>query len=201
MYYNPTLSLSILESHGATQAFFATVLPMLTKCRRVHECKVAIVALLSLLAMDPQSVPPALRNGYPHLFGALLTQLKALPKLVAQRKELHRVFDEGLDDLDDDVNAALDEFDDDADVQEDDNDYLQLLAEEANRVRAQVHIADGDAPADDGIGSADDLEDDFDDDDLVYESPLESVPVYEPFRAVIRQLQTCLLYTSPSPRD
>ena len=190
MYYNPTLSLSILESHGATQAFFATVLPMLTKCRRVHECKVAIVALLSLLAMDPQSVPPALRNGYPHLFGALLTQLKALPKLVAQRKELHKVFDEGLDDLDDDVNAALDEFDDDADVQEDDNDYLQLLAEEANRVRAQVHIADGDAPADDGIGSADDLEDDFDDDDLVYESPLESVPVYEPFRAVIRQLQT-----------
>lgn len=190
MYYNPTLSLSILESHGATQAFFATVLPMLTKCRRVHECKVAIVALLSLLAMDPQSVPAALRNGYPHLFGALLTQLKALPKLVAQRKELHKVFDEGLDDLDDDVNAALDEFDDDADVQEDDNDYLQLLAEEANRVRAQVHIADGDAPADDGIGSADDLEDDFDDDDLVYESPLESVPVYEPFRAVIRQLQT-----------
>lgn len=100
------------------------------------------------------------------------------------------MFDEGLDDLDDDVTAALDEFDDDADVQEDDNDYLQLLAEEANRVRAQVHIADGDAPADDGIGSADDLEDDFDDDDLVYESPLESVPVYEPFRAVIRQLQT-----------
>ncbi len=92
--------------------------------------------------------------------------------------------------MDDDVNAALDEFDDEADVQEDDNDYLQLLAEEANRVRAQVHIADGDAPADDGIGSADDLEDDFDDDDLVYESPLESVPVYEPFRAVIRQLQT-----------
>ena len=66
----------------------------------------------------------------------------------------------------------------------------KLLAEEANRVRAQVHIADGDAPADDGIGSADDLEDDFDDDDLVYESPLESVPVYEPFSAVIRQLQT-----------
>lgn len=198
IYYNPQMALGVLESNGATHAFFSAALPMLSKCRRVHECKVAIVALLSLVAMDPQTLPASLSAGYPHLFSALLTQLKLLPKLVAQRKELHKVLDEGLDDADDDVTDALDEFDDDADVQEDDStcaksnpisdDYLQLLADEAKRLRSQVSSVDGDVN-EAGI-SADDLEDDFDDDDLVYESPLEGVPVYEPFRTVIEQLRT-----------
>lgn len=185
IYYNPTLALQVLESQGATAGFFSEALPMLTKFRRVHECKVAIVSLLSLLSLDPASIPEAMKSGYPHLFQALLTQLKVLPKLVSQRQELHKALDEGFEPEDDD--GVLDEFDDDADVQEDDNDYLELLAQEAARLRARVASIDGGADNDDD----DEVDlDDFDDDDVVYESPLEHVPVYEPFRTVVTQLRT-----------
>ena len=174
IYYNPTLAVGVLESQGATNAFFTMALPMLTKCRRVHECKVAIVALLSLMAMDPQTLPPTLTAGYPHLLNALLTQLKLLPKLVAQRSELHKVLDESLEGQDDDLEneGALDEFDDDADVQEDDStyqrhsrssdDYLEILNQEAARLRSRVASIDGDDAAAGDDDDADDFLDDFD---------------------------------------
>ena len=82
--------------------------------------------------------------------------------------------------MDDDGDLA--EFDDDADVEEDDNDYLELLAQEAARLRTRVSAVD----------DGEDLDelDDLDDDEIGYESPLESVPVYEPFRTVVQQLRT-----------
>jgi len=180
VYYNAALALQVLESHGATSAFFSAALPMLSKCRRVHECKVTVVALLSLLSLDPAAVPEALQAGYPHLLGALVTQLALLPKLVSRRKELSSALDQGFNDLDDDGDLA--EFDDDADVEEDDNDYLELLAQEAARLRTRVSAVD----------DGEDLDelDDLDDDEIGYESPLESVPVYEPFRTVVQQLRT-----------
>lgn len=180
VYYNASLALQVLESHGATHAFFSAALPMLSKCRRVHECKVAIVALLSLLSLDPATVPETLQAGYPHLLGALVTQLALLPKLVAQRKELSKALDQGYDV--DDEDGVLAEFDDDADVEEDDNDYLELLAQEAVRLRTRVSAVD------EG-GDLDDLDDLDDDDEMAYESPLEGVPVYEPFRTVVQQLR------------
>ena len=139
-----------------------------------------VVALLSLLSLDPAAVPEALQAGYPHLLGALVTQLALLPKLVSRRKELSSALDQGFNDLDDDGDLA--EFDDDADVEEDDNDYLELLAQEAARLRTRVSAVD----------DGEDLDelDDLDDDEIGYESPLESVPVYEPFRTVVQQLRT-----------
>ena len=165
-------------------------LPMLTKCRRVHECKVAIVALLSLMAMDPQTLPPTLTAGYPHLLNALLTQLKLLPKLVAQRSELHKVLDESLEGQDDDLEneGALDEFDDDADVQEDDStyqrysrpsdDYLEILNQEAARLRSRVASIDGDDAA---AGDDDDVDDFLDDFDVSARSLVQHLATTFPF--------------------
>lgn len=190
IYYNPTLAVGVLESQGATNAFFTMALPMLTKCRRVHECKVAIVALLSLMAMDPQTLPPTLTAGYPHLLNALLTQLKLLPKLVAQRSELHKVLDESLEGQDDDLEneGALDEFDDDADVQEDDStyqrysrpsdDYLEILNQEAARLRSRVASIDGDDAA---AGDDDDVDDFLDDFDVSARSLVQHLATTFPF--------------------
>ena len=190
IYYNPTLAVGVLESQGATNAFFTMALPMLTKCRRVHECKVAIVALLSLMAMDPQTLPPTLTTGYPHLLNALLTQLKLLPKLVAQRSELHKVLDESLEGQDDDLEneGALDEFDDDADVQEDDStyqrcsrpsdDYLEILNQEAARLRSRVASIDGDDAA---AGDDDDVDDFLDDFDVSARSLVQHLATTFPF--------------------
>ena len=185
LYYNASLALQVLEAHNATAGFFTAAMQMLPKLRKVHECKVSIVALLSLLSLEPAAVPTTLQAGYAHLLGAVVTQLHKLPRLVASRKELQSALDEGFEAADDEFDeTGQDEFDDDADVEEDDNDYLELLAQEATRLRAKVNNLDEGGTLDD-----DEEDDEFDDDDMVYESPLEGVPVFEPFRTVMQQLR------------
>lgn len=187
IYYNPTMALQVLEAHNATNQFFTQTLQKLGKFTRVHECKVTIVSLLSILSLDPNAVPEAVKAGYAHLFSALVTQLKLLPTYVAKRAELQKEFGDGFEDEDGDDFQGNGDFDDDVDVQDDDNEYLELLAQEAAQLRSKIANLNG---------GADEEEDedldllDMDGDDLIYESPLENVPVYEPFRTVMSQLQT-----------
>ncbi|WFD32761.1 Nonsense-mediated mRNA decay protein 5 [Malassezia sp. CBS 17886] len=187
LYYSPTMALQVLETNGATSEFFSVALPLLPKFRRVHECKVAAVALLSVLSLSPDAVPASVRVGFPHLLAGLIVLLRRIPLLVTQRREVQKALDEGFDEEDEnsDEGEAGEEFDDDADVQDDDNEYLELLAEEAARLRTKVANLEGGAVDDD-----EDDEEELDDEDLVYESPLENVPVYGPFRVVMNQLQT-----------
>ena len=187
IYYNPTLALQVLEAHGATAGFFTQALHKLPKFTKVHECKVTIVALLSLLSLDPNAVPEAVKVGYPHLLAALVSQLKLLPKSVAERAEYQKQFDEGIDsDVEEEFEETGD-FDDDVDVHDDENEYLEFLTQEAQRLRSKIANLDqgGDDEDED-----DDAFADLDGDDLIYESPLEPVPVYEPFRTVVNQLKT-----------
>lgn len=185
IYYNPALALQVLEAHGATAAFFTHAVQKLNKFNKVHECKVTIVALLSLLSLDPNTVPEAVKAGYLHLLAALVSQLKRLPSFVAERNEYQKQFDEGIDsDVEEEVDEAGD-FDDDVDVHDDENEYLELLTQEAQKLRSKIANLDEGEDADD-----DDEEFDLDGDDLIYESPLEPVPVYEPFRKVVDQLKT-----------
>ncbi|WFD45065.1 Nonsense-mediated mRNA decay protein 5 [Malassezia psittaci] len=187
IYYNPSLALQVLESHNATADFFTHSMQKLGKFTKVHECKVTIVALLTLLSLDPDSIPETVKHGYAHLFIALVTQLKLLPASVAERNEYQRQFDEGLEsDIEDEFEETGD-YDDDVDVQDDENQYLELLTQEAQKLRSKIAQLDE-------TGSVDDDEDDdaladLDGDDLIYESPLENVPVYEPFRQVVNQLK------------
>ncbi|WFD08591.1 Nonsense-mediated mRNA decay protein 5 [Malassezia vespertilionis] len=188
LYYNPNMALQVLDANGATAEFFTDALQMLPKFKRVHECKVTIVSLLSILSVDPNTLPEAIKAGYAHLLRALTRQLKLLPVLVAQRVEVQRALDEGFDENDEEEAEEENDVDDDADVQDDDNEYLELLIQEAARLRTKVtHIDNGEEEEEE----EDDLElEDIEDDDLIYESPLENVPVYEPFRSVVHQLQT-----------
>lgn len=190
VFYNPALALQVLEAQGATSGFFTVAIQLLPKFRRPHDIKVTIVAFLSILSLAPESLPESVRAGLPHLMRALIVQLKALPTAVAKRAEYQKAFDEAFSDGEFDEGAE-EEFDDDADVQDDDNEYLELLAQEAAKLRSRVAQVDGgdEAGDDDDFDVADDEDDDFDDDDLVYESPLEGVPVYEPFRVIVHKLQ------------
>lgn len=190
IFYNPMLALQVLESQGATNAFFTSAIQLLPKFKRPHDCKVSIVAFLSVLSLPTESLPDTVRAGLQHVMRALIVQLKLLPSAVAKRKEVQRVLDEALEDSGDYDEGAEEEFDDDADVQDDDNEYLEILAQEAARLRSRVSKIDGGEDDDDLDGEiVNDDDDDLDDDDLVYESPLDGVPVYEPFRVVVQKLQ------------
>ncbi|WFD01157.1 Nonsense-mediated mRNA decay protein 5 [Malassezia yamatoensis] len=188
IYYNPSLALQLLESHNATADFFTHSMQKLGKFTKVHECKVTIVALLSLLSLGPDSMPESVKHGYAHLFTALVTQLKLLPASVSERNEYQRQFDEGLEsDIEDEFEDTGD-YDDDVDVQDDENQYLELLTQEAQKLRSKIAQLDETGSVDDD--DDDDALADLDGDDLIYESPLENVAVYEPFRQVVNQLKT-----------
>lgn len=117
IYYNPVLVLQVLESQSATGPFFAVAMQLLPKYKRVHEKKVAVVALLSLLALPADSLPKSVQEGLPQLMGALISQLDTLPDAIAKRKELEAAFASFEDSVDlesgDESTEFVDENDDD----------------------------------------------------------------------------------------
>ena len=50
---------------------------------RVHDKKLSILALCSLLGLAPEVVPEPLRNGWPGIVGGVLRIFKDLPKAIA----------------------------------------------------------------------------------------------------------------------
>ena len=50
---------------------------------RVHDKKLSVLALCSLLEIAPGNVPESLRSGWPGIVGGVLRILKDLPKAIA----------------------------------------------------------------------------------------------------------------------
>lgn len=95
LYYSISLSLQVLESSGATTAFFTVALQSLDKLTRVHEKKVAIVAFLSILNSDPNSLPESIKAGLPQLMVGLIQVLKSLPDAMKKRRDATDAFESG----------------------------------------------------------------------------------------------------------
>ena len=72
IFYNPMLALQVLESQGATNAFFTSAIQLLPKFKRPHDCKVSIVAFLSVLSLPTESLPDTVRAGLQHVMRALI---------------------------------------------------------------------------------------------------------------------------------
>lgn len=194
--YNAGLALQSLEAAGATQAFFTYALgQVVPKLTRVHEKKVVAVALMSILSLDAGTLPAAVKAGEAQILQALLTDLQSIPDAIKRQRELESAFedeDEDEDDEGDISGAAVNENEDEDDIQDEDNEYLELLAREGARLRAKAAIAEGDATAAE-IGEyeeAYDFDDEDDEEELVYESPLDDVPVFENFRQLMGHLQS-----------
>ncbi|CAO1614377.1 unnamed protein product [Parajaminaea phylloscopi] len=205
LVYNAELALHTLEAAGATQSFFTYALGhIVPKLKRVHEKKVVAIALMSILALDANTLPAAVKAGEAQVLEVLLNNLQSIPDAIKSQRELEAAFEDDDDDDDDDLEgdisgSAVNDEDDDADIHDEDNEYLELLAREGARLRAKAAAtAAGDASllssgADQEASfQEDDIDDDDDDDEetLVYESPLDDVPVFENFRQLVGQLQT-----------
>jgi hypothetical protein len=172
--FNTVETLQILESSQDTAAFFAVALQLLPRYTRVHDKKVIATAFMSILSLEPSQTPPSVQEGYGALVVGLLQSLVDLPKAVQKAKEEQDAFENLDDDEGGDTSGAYSVEDDgkdaDGDVVDEENEYLELLAAEGARLRAQM---DGNTSAnlDDSLnddGHEDD--DDDDDDDTVFVS-------------------------------
>ncbi|KAF9202029.1 hypothetical protein BGZ49_007782 [Haplosporangium sp. Z 27] len=192
LYYNPSVTLRFLEENGWTQLFLTVWFNNLEKLSRVHDKKLSIVALCSILSVPVEQLPPALQSGWPQVLNGILSNFEGLPVAQAKRKDMEKRFNIGSDDEDDDeegqaaLEAALagdddgveeEWVDDEEDVFDEGNEYLEYLAHQASTSRP----ADRD---DDEESEWDELEE-----EIYFESPLDELDPYIIFRDVFTGLQ------------
>ncbi|KAF9907671.1 hypothetical protein EC991_010703 [Linnemannia zychae] len=212
LYYNAPVTLRLLEENGWTQRFLTVWFNNLDKFSRVHDKKLSIFALCSILNVPVAQLPPALQSGWPQILNGILTNFEGLPVAQAKRKEMEKMYNIGSDedsdeDSDDDesdgesdeeeqnaLEAALagdddveeEWVDDEEDVYDEGHEYLEYLAQQAAKTRTAKDTTGGDEEEEE-----DDDEEEFNDleEEIYFESPLDDLDPYIVFREVFTGLQ------------
>ncbi|TFK71252.1 ARM repeat-containing protein [Pluteus cervinus] len=189
--YNPVATLQIIEgsSPGAARVFFDKWFSAINnsekKLPRVHDKKLCILALSALLELSPDSIPPALHEGWPGIVGGILKIFKGFSKAVEARKELEDQVIEDEDEDDDDVDSErlMNLRDEEDDIWDEDSAYMELLAKEQERLRQERNAQERTVEDEDG-GSDDDVEE-----ELGYISAIDNVDPYETFKKALTTFQ------------
>ena len=184
LIYNPVITLSILEQAGATTTFFTAWMTNINLFSRVHDKKLVVVGVCSLMQLSVDQTPPSVQAGWPQLFAALLDIIEQLPKAIAERDELKERAGEFPEDDEEDFDFAADDVDggdDEGDIVDEDNEYLEILAAEASRLAAEQQQKGKGMGADLGDDEYDEDDDELEE-ELTFESPLDSIDVFVRFK-------------------
>ncbi|KAI8810868.1 armadillo-type protein [Cladochytrium replicatum] len=171
LYYNAGLTLQILVNMNAAQQFFEAWLKHLNMFVRVHDKKLSIVAMVEILGISPDTLPPLVQSIWNDLFKGCIFLFQSYPAAVRERALLKAQEDE--DDDDDEYGSSLfinggavpsaPDGDEDGDLDGPNDDFSQLFA-----------------------GFDDDDDDDFEEEltteDLYSESVLDGIDAFERFR-------------------
>lgn len=87
IYYNPILALQVLESRGWTNKFFSIWFGSIDSFRRVHDKKLCIAAISSLLTLRADQVPNSVQTGWPRLLTGVTHLFRTLPAAMRLREE------------------------------------------------------------------------------------------------------------------
>ena len=85
IYYNPILALRVLESNGWTNKFFSSWFSNIENFTRVHDKKLSIVAIISLLTLRAEDVPSSVQQGWPRLLQGIVRLFQTLPAAVKRK--------------------------------------------------------------------------------------------------------------------
>ncbi|KZF22704.1 ARM repeat-containing protein [Xylona heveae TC161] len=180
IYYNPLLALSFLESNGWTNKFFSLWFSNIDNFTRVHDKKLSISAIASLLTLRAEDVPASVQQGWPRLLQGIVRLFQTLPAAIQNRDDVTKEEDFSLgDDYDEDPEEDWEEGADWAvegeeveDVADDSAAYLEFLNEEAQK-----------------FGSLGDDDDDELEEEGLLETPLDKIEPYGLFKTVLLSLQ------------
>lgn len=85
IYYNPQLALGVLEMNGFTNKFFSYWFANIDNMTRVHDKKLSIAAITTLLAIPPEQVPQSVQQGWPRLLHGLAKLFQTLPQALKSK--------------------------------------------------------------------------------------------------------------------
>lgn len=146
IYYNPALTLQILEAKGWTNKFFSAWFSNIDSFRRVHDKKLSIAAISSLLTLNSEDVPVSVHQGWPRLLQGVTRLFQTLPAALQHREAATRESDYTYDDEEDDLVDEDTEWDGevewndqdeaegggDDDVADENAAYLDFLSQEVS---------------------------------------------------------------------
>ncbi|KAI0317626.1 ARM repeat-containing protein [Amylostereum chailletii] len=197
--YNPAAALQLMEQHkpGTARAFFDKWFGAINadkdKLPRVHDKKLTIMALCSLMEIDPAAIPPSLQDGWQGIVGATLKVFKGLPKAIEKRKALETSLHEYSDTEESDGEIKLPDADDEdakvwpEDVWDEDSAYIEMLAKEGQRLRQRA-AANNDEDEDEDEDDESDDEEELEE-ELGFISPLETVNPYSRLKLALNTMQ------------
>ncbi|KAL4956161.1 armadillo-type protein [Aspergillus filifer] len=184
IYYNPVLSLQVLESKGWTNKFFSAWFSSIDGFKRVHDKTLSIVAITSLLTLNPADVPASVQQGWPRLLQGVTRLFHTLPAAVKNREDATKESDFQYEDEDEDdegndwdgevewTEGDEAEVGPESDIPDESAAYLDFLNKEAQKFSS----------------FADDDDDELDEESLL-ETPLDKVEPYGLFKQVFLNLQ------------
>lgn len=185
IYYNSVATLQILESHQWTEAFFRLWFEHVEKNSfggRVSDIKLCIAAILEILKLDDSQLPAIIVQSIPQISKSLIGLSVQLPRAIEKREELRKAFSTddyanstaGLDDIYGLDEWSDDEGDEEGDIAAQTQDYVEYLSKadktEYNNLLKQFDIEAG--------GDGEDDDDEFLDEDVLAESPMDEYNAY-----------------------
>ena len=217
IYYNPVLTLRVLETNGWTNKFFSLWFGSMDSFSRVHDKKLCIVAIASLLGINADQVPPSVSVGWPRLLQGITVLFRTLPAALKKREEAlkddfhfepNSYDDYDDDDDDDDWNedeaswAGNNEPEEEApDAKDESTAYIEFLNEEVSRrLKSCCFSSWLTPPASQAqkFSNPDNFreeDDELGEDSVLLESPLDKVEPYQIFRATLMSKLTVELGT------
>ena len=88
IYYNTFISLQVLESNGWTNRFFSFWFSSIELFTRVHDKKLSIMAISSLLTLNADQVPRSVQQGWPRLLQGAVRLFQTLPAAIKSKASL-----------------------------------------------------------------------------------------------------------------
>ncbi|KAL8761934.1 MAG: hypothetical protein Q9184_002003 [Pyrenodesmia sp. 2 TL-2023] len=187
IYYNPVIALRTLEANGWTNKFFSSWFSNIESFSRVHDKKLSIVAISSLLGLRGEDIPTSVQQGWPRLIQGVVRLFQTLPAAIKNREEVTKEGDFTINDDDDDdereewendatwnndIDGEGEGDDAEGDVKDEGQAYLNFLNEEAQK-----------------FGAATDDDDEELEEESLLETPLDGVEPYGMFKTVLFRLQ------------
>lgn len=193
IYYNAPMAMHVLESNGWTNKFFSMWFSSIDIFTRVHDKKLSIAAITSLLVIPAEQVPVSVQPGWPRLLQGITRLFQTLPAAIKNREEATKEDDFGLggeyDDEDEDewegeVDWTAEDIggEEGEDVKDESSAYLEFLSQQATKFSV--------------LGDDDDEDDDGLEEEAMLETPLDKVEPYAMFKqAIFRKLKPWVSHT------
>jgi hypothetical protein len=141
IYYNPQLTLQLLDHAGQTTSFFTTWFNTIPKFTRLHDRKLSVMAIAKLITLPTSALPATIQAARPQIVSVVLELFRTMPEAIETYRQTRILYglesgeEEDQDETDETFAGPVEDDDPDGDVGgDDDDDYLDQIDVRCTRI-------------------------------------------------------------------